>query len=267
MCVTGSLAGQTGYRPPPRYTEGGKADQTAGAKILADFQRAGIHGTYWLAFDLQVMPRHGAERTIPGEMLGTSNAQGPLTRLSIGDQRWLVQSGCEPATWLASADGKAAALLPLADSLKSVAGTDVTIFDLQMPFLYWTDFAYEGLARVRGRPAHSFVLYPPASAATLAPVVSGVRVLIDTQFQALMQAELLGPAGRLEKTISVLDLKKVGEQWLVKSIDVRNSQTRDKTRFTLTAAALDLTLPAATFTPAGLTEPAPAVPVAKMQKF
>lgn len=260
------LTAQTGYRPPPKFIDGGKPDQAEGARILVDFQRAGIAGTYWLAFELHVMPRHGADRTIPGELWGTRGNAGPLTRLHLGEQRWLIQSGAHPAAWMAGAGATAAASLSASETLQPLAGTDVTVFDLQMPFLYWTDFAYEGLARVRGRPAHSFVLYPPADAA-LPTALTGVRVLIDTQFQALMQAELLGAAGRLEKTISVLDLKKVGEQWLVKSLDVRNAQTRDKTRFTLTAAALDLRLPDAAFSPESLMTPAPAVPAEAVQRF
>ena len=69
-----------------------------------------------------------------------------------------------------------------------------------MSFLYWTDFVYEGVARVRGRPAHSFLLYPPADVAAARPELTGVRVLLDTQFQQLVQAEQLGAKGASVKT-------------------------------------------------------------------
>ena len=136
-----------------------------------------------------------------------------------------------------------------------------------MPFLYWTDFTYEGQARVRGRPTHSLVLRPPAGQPLPMPELTGVRVLIDTQFQAMVQAELLGAAGATLKSISVLDLKKVGEQWLVKSVDVRDHRTRDKTRFTVRAAALNLDWPAAIFTPTGLAGNPPPVDGAKVVRF
>ena len=97
--------------------------------------------------------------------------------------------------------------------------------------------------------------------------MTGVRVLLDTQFQALVQVEMLGAKGVAEKTIAILDLKKVGEQWLVKSIDLRNSLTRDKTRFTVNAAALDLALPPETFTPAALATEPPALPGIKIERF
>jgi hypothetical protein len=67
-----------------------------------------------------------------------------------------------------------------------------------------------------------------------------------------MQTELINPAGRIVKSFSIVSLKKVGEQYLPKQADYRNEVTRDKTRFQLTAAALNLRLPAAVFEPAKL---------------
>lgn len=274
VAATAALTGQTArYRPPASWVDGGKADQAEGARILSQFHLAGIAGNYWLAFELRVMPRKGAERTVAGQLLGSRNEAGPVSRLTLpgsagiaGEHRWLIQSGPQPST--ARWDGASGHTADLtgADSFQPIADTDLTPFDLQMPFLYWTDFVYEGVAKVRGRPAHSFILYPPAGLA-VRPGLTGVRVLLDTEFQAFMQAELLGEKGATEKTITILDLKKVGEQWMPKSIDLRNNLTRDKTRLTITAAALDLVLPAETFTPAALGSEAPAVPAAKIQQL
>ena len=71
----------------------------------------------------------------------------------------------------------------------------------------------------------------------------------------------------MEKTISLLDLKKVGEQWLVKTIDIRNARTRDKTRFSVTSAALGLEWPVALFGPDGLVDEPPVVPPEKIVRF
>ena len=205
-------------------------------------------------------------RTVSGQLFGTRNEHGPLTRLEIGGQTWLIQGGPPPVTCRRQ-EGSAVRDLTAAETLEPVAGTDLSVFDLQMPFLFWTDFVYEGLARVRGRPAHSFVLYPPKDLAASRPGLTGVRIMIDTQFQALVQAEVLGAKGVAEKSITVLDLKKAGEQWLVKAIDLRNHLTRDKTRFNATAAALDLVLPAEVFDAEQLAKPAPAVPAEKVQQL
>jgi hypothetical protein len=259
------LGAQTArFRPAPTYVPGGKPDQAEGARVLGQFRQAGIAGTYWLSFELRVMPRKGAERTLEGEMFGTHTPQGPVTRLALGNERWLVQSGPQPAAWTAPGGAHARAATT-AETLQPLAGTDLTLFDLQMPFLHWTDYVHEGLTKVRARPAHQLLLYPPADFAREHPGLTAVRVYIDTQFQALVQVEQLGADGKVAKGMTLIDLKKVGEQWLVKSIDLRNHVTRDKTRLTFKATALDLALPPGTFTPAQLSQPAPAVPREKLQ--
>lgn len=263
-----------GFRPPPAYVTTAKPDQAEGARLLAGFRALGIAGDYWLEFELRVMPRTGPERAVAGQLLGSRNERGPVTRLTIpgagglaSEHRWLIQGGPAAAAWQWQGPAGPTAALDAAGLFAPLGGTGLTAFDLQMPFLYWPDFVYEGLTRVRGRPAHSFVLYPPADIATVRPGLTGVRVLLDTQFGALVQAEFLGTKGAVEKTISVLDLKKVGEQWMVKSVDVRDSVTRDKTRFSVTAAAVGLALPADTFSPATLALEPPVVPVEKIEQF
>lgn len=240
----------------------GTADQAEGARILGEFRQADIAGDYWLSFELRVMPRKGPERTVLGALLGTRGPEGPLSRITAGDGRWLIESGPFPDAWTLE-NGVAVTAAPA----QGLAGTGITIFDLQRPFLYWKDFTYEGHARVRGRPTYSFVLRPPAGQSLPVPELTGVRVLIDTQFQAMVQAELLGAKGEVLKSIALLDLKKAGEQWIPKSIDVRDHRTRDKTRFTVRAAALDLAWAAKVFTPAGLATEPPGVPAEKVVRF
>ncbi|HEX2861939.1 MAG TPA: outer membrane lipoprotein-sorting protein [Lacunisphaera sp.] len=243
----------------------GKANQQEGARILSEFRQAGIAGDYWLSFTLRVMPRKGSERTVTGTLCGSRMERGPVARVEIGRERWLIESGPSGGAWKWDAGGLAA--LAPAEVGQTLAGTGVTVFDLQMPFLHWKDFTYEGEARVRGRASHSFILRPPADAPRPTPEMTGVRVLIDTQFQAMVQAELLGSGQVVEKTISLLDLKKVGEQWILKSIDVRNARTRDKTRFTVTAAALDLQWPDGTFAAENLSRENPPVSTDRIVSF
>lgn len=238
----------------------GVANQAEGARILAEFRQAGIAGDYWLAFELRVMPRQGAERSVAGALFGARGPNGPLSRLVLDDRQWVIESGPKPSAWTVAGKG---ATPTAAAATDAIAGTDVTVFDLQMPFLFWSDFTYEGQAKVRGRPTHSFILRAPAG--SVGP--QRVRVLIDTQFQAMVQAEQLDEKNAVEKSITLLDLKNVGDQTLVKTIDVRNHRTRNKTRLAITAAALGLELPLAIFSPEGLAEPAPPVPPAKIVRF
>lgn len=265
-------------RPAPKFI--GKPDQAEGAQILAGFRNVGIRGGYWLKFELTVIPRQGDERALSGEMLGMPGSDGPLTRLVVVDpssqagnheQRYLLHGGAQAEVWAWNAGEQSATahLLPVEQWLAPVQGTDLTLFDLQMPFMRWSDFVYEGVANVRGRPAHAFLLYPPASfvapADTLVP--AAVRVFLDTQFAAMTQAEWIDADGKPLKTVTVLDLKKVGDQWLVKSIDLRNHRTRAKTRFAVAAVALDLPLTPEAFAPETLARPAMEVPSGKIERF
>lgn len=246
---------------PPPLRQPGKLDPAAGRAALEQMRRMGIAGDYYLEFELRVMPRRGEERLIRGRMWGSRNETGPLSRVVLnadaadaGERRFLIQNGPRSAVWRWDA-GKGVEMLSVAAWFEPlVAGTDLTAFDLQMPFLYWNDFTYEGLARARGRPAHVLVLKPPAEFAAKHPSLTGVRVHLDTQFNALMETELLGPGGVVTKSLAVADLKKVGEQWIVKTIDARNETTRNKTRFSVTAAALGLDFSNSLFAPAQLAE-------------
>ncbi len=265
--TTAAWAQPGANRPPPTFVQVGKPDQEEGRRILEEFRRQGIQGDYYLAFELRVLPRQGDERRVRGSLWGSRNEDGPISRVQIQpDQagapelRLLVRSGAKPALWEApGAPGGAVEPRDVAALFAPVAGTDLTAFDLQMPFLYWPDFSYEGLARMHGRPAHQFLLYPPAEFTAQHPELTGVRVYLDTQYVALMQAELIGAGGRARKIVNLLDLKKVGDQWLVKAIDLRDETSRNKTRFVVTAAALNQHFPPAYFAPADLTAPA-AVP-------
>lgn len=264
LCVAlGTLSGQQKrFRPSPEYGQLGAPDQAEGRRILEEFRTKGISGEYYLEFQLRVMPRRGAERLVPGRLWGARNDRGPISRLALfpgsksSEQRLLVQNGPRNAAWSWSAAsstsgvqsvGAAALFRPLAD-------TDLTPFDLQMPFLYWNDFVFEGVVKVRGRPAHAFLLYPTDEVIAQKPELTGVRVYLDTQYGALVQAELIGAENRPLKAITVLELKKVGEQWIVKAIDLRDETTRNKTRFSVTGAALGMDFAASLFEPATLAD-------------
>lgn len=241
--------------------------------MLEGFRNVGVQGDYWLQFDLRVMPRQGPERDLRGQMFGAPGARGPLTRLIVTEPatHFILHGGNDAQAWRwePGAAGPAAASVPEQDWLAPIVDTDLTLFDLQMPFLRWTDFVYEGVANVRGRPAHAFLLYPPqplsGPAGRLVP--AAVRVFLDTQFSALTQAEWLDAQGKALKSVTVLDLKKVRDQWIVKSIDLRNHTTRAKTRFALTAAALDLQLPDALFQPEQAAAPLPTVPASHVERL
>ena len=254
--VTGFGQSKT-YRPPPNYVQFGKPDQAEGRRIIEDFRQRGLPGGLYLEFQLQVMPRRGDERIVPARLWVGRNDKGPIWRLELAPddttarQRLLVQNGPQSALW-SWRPGSGVTQLGADALFDPLADTDLTAFDLQWPFLFWNDFVYEGLARVRGRPAYVFLMYPPSEVTARRPALTGVRIYLDTQFNALVQAEQIGAENSLLKSITILDLKKVDEQWVLKSIDVRDEETRNKTRFAVTGAAAGLDFLPTLFEPASL---------------
>jgi hypothetical protein len=252
---------QPRFVPQPEYGQFGAPDQAEGRRVLEEFRAKGIAGDYFLEFELHVLPRRGDERVLTGQLWGTRNDQGPLSRVVIATGPksklyLLLQNGPSPTVRSEEAyDGGVMAMNDVASLFDPVGGTNLTAFDLQMPFLYWPDFDYQGLVRMRGRPANQFFLRPPKYFTEKFPtLLKGVRVFLDTQFNALVQVELVGHDGQTLKTISLLELKRINDQWIPKTFDVRDEVTRDKTRFLVKGAALGLTLPREMFAPEQLGE-------------
>jgi hypothetical protein len=243
---------------PPEFAPGTKPTPQEAQKMLEQFQQAGISGEYYLEFDLRILPRRGAERILRGKLWGGRNEQGAITRVAVVDstgeeRRFLLQNGRRAAAW-SFAQGKISQLAGDALFEPLVPGVEIAPFDLQMPFLFWTDYTVENLVRLRGRPTQVFFFRPPAAFGLQHAGVAGVRVYLDTQYNAPVQTELIGSENRVVKTLSLMELKRVGQQPMIKTIDVRNELTRDKTRFQVTAAALNLELAPTIFEPGTLVE-------------
>lgn len=254
---------------PPELAQIGLPDEAEAKKILEDFRQSGIPGAYFFELELHGLPRRGEEVVYHGRLWGSRNDQGAITRVELVDgagkiSRLLVQNGEHPALWR-FVDGKTQTLSVAASFEPLIAGLEITAFDLQMPFLYWPNAKLERIDRVRGRPAHVFVFPAPAGLTGANPAIATVRASLDAQYHAFMQIEYRGASGLL-KTISLVDLKKVGDQWIPKSFDVRNDVSRDKTRFLVTGAALNLDLAPAVFAPAALGE-AMAAPADKLVRI
>ena len=256
-CVGGVAAPGPGANQPQTYVQFQPLDQAEGRRILAQFRRSGIAGEYYLEFDLRVMPRRGDEHIFHGRLWGGRNEQGAVMRVAVVDatgheRRLLIQNGEQSAVWCS--DNATAAPRVVGAFEPLVPGVELTAFELQMPYIYWPDATLVSVDRVRGRPAHGFFFRPPDAWAARYPEVGAVRAYLDTQFNAPVQTELLDPKGHIVRTLSLVDLKKIGNQYIVKSIDLRNDVTRDKTRFQVTAAALGLEFVGAVFEPARLSE-------------
>lgn len=252
--LTEGHAQQKGQRLLPRYLTVGPPDQAAGGRRLEEFRRQGLAGDYYLDFALEQLPRRGARTVIEGRWWGTPGRGGPLTRVELmavgGPERLLVRGGPAARVWRPGEGSEEAAV----DWFEPLAGTMLTPFDLSMPFLHWSDWVYEGVFRGRqGRAAHVFLLYPPEEIAAVQSDLAGVRIHLDDQFNALLQVTRLDAEEQPAKTLTVLNLKRLGDQYIISVVELRDEKTRDKTRFVVREAQVDLDFSPAIFSPASLT--------------
>jgi hypothetical protein len=231
---------------PPDFGSVSPEEVAAATATLDAFKRPAQSAPYYLEFVLTEIPRWGGERTYKGRLWGAWNDQGSVLRISLEDgegreHRFLLQNGPQAEGWAYSADtlkrlGPGDLLRPLVD------GVEVTPFDLEMPYLYWGDARLVAVGRILGRPADEFLFRGQVGGFGEAGRVAAVRSYFDTQFSALVKTELVDTSGTVLRTLSLVDLKKVGKQWIPKEVDVRNPSTRAKTRIEFTAAALGIDL-------------------------
>jgi hypothetical protein len=168
----------------------------------------------------------------------TSPASGPAERLTV--QRRL---GAANAYLLRRADGAESAL-DAAAIFRPFAGSDFSPADLGLEFLHWpAQKLIKGEMRM-GRwcdvleSAHP---QPPPGA--YARVVSWV----DHETGGLIRAEAHDARGRLVKTFSLRNFKKVDGRWQLKEMEIINetADTRTRLEFDLTVDAGDPAPPAA----------------------
>ncbi len=243
-------------RTKPQFVSPEQLNPGEGEAVLTSFRTARLAGDYAFLFELRHMPRRGKTQVHTGSMWGTWDRSGrALTRIHLATkpETRILQIGGEPGAVFKQIGDEPVELVAGRDKFQPVVnGITFSPFELQMPFLFWTDYVYEGTEKLRGRPAHYFLLYPPDDFELTE--VGGVRVMIDADFNALLRAEILDPEGRALKTFKINSFKKVDDQWIVKTIDLIDEKTRDKTRFEIIAAAVGKDLPTEIFEPESLSE-------------
>ncbi len=236
--------------------------------FLDQLRYARLQGDYSFRFRLEHFPREGEERTYRGILWGTWMSGSLTNRIHLetpketrsenGSLQLLQRTGVDPQLWLRRDSDEVYQPTVEESHEPLVEGLTFSSFEMQMPFLFWEDYTYEDSIRLKGRPAHVFLMHAPEK--HLEAGVAGVRIFVDEAFHALLRAEVINPNGAVSKTIKVLSFKRVSGQWIVKSIDLIDEGTRDKTRFTVLQAAVGLNLPYAYFLPTSLitqTNPVP----------
>jgi hypothetical protein len=239
-------------RPDPRFATPEQIDPAEGVEVLARLRSLRTNGDYRLDFTLENRPKRGERTMFVGRMFGTwINGTDALTRISLalpdGRQADLIlQSGLSGYILRSVAGADAERLDELALCSPILEGLTISPFELQMPFIHWTDYIYEGTRKVMGRPAHFFILYPPEGSDFGA--VRAVRVAVDAGFYAMLLAEELDGAGEVLKEFRINGFSKIDGQWMMKELDIVDRANGDRTRFRTTDADVGLSLPSELFT-------------------
>ena len=252
------------FQAPAQYRKGGerasrfmeRIDTKEGAKRLAAFRRQRLEGDFCFEFELAHKPRQG--RTIPyaGIMWGSWNESGPITRLRVypvpskdnesvnssQEVELIIQNGVTPQAWIRRNDGSDFELIEGEALFEPIIpGLLYSPFDLQMPFVYWKDFTYEGPTLVGvTRVAQQFLMQPPVLSASAERGISGVRVGLDDTYNALWRVEVMNAEGEVSSRFAVESFKKVQEQYIVKRITLTDYNSKDRTTFEVKAAALGI---------------------------
>lgn len=260
-----------GQRPGGNEARRGmeRIDQEEGAKRLEAFRRQRLEGDYVFEFELEHKPRRARTVRYDGVMWGSWNERGAVTRFKIflnnGDTEssdplveLIVHNGAEPGAWIrrdSSRPFKRVEGEALFEPL--LPGWIYSVFDLQMPFIYWNDFIYEGPSLIgMSRVAQNFLMLPPEKSQSARQGIKGVRVALDDTYNALWRVEVVRADDTVDSKFEVESFKKVQGQYIVKRITLTDYPGEDRTTFDVEDASVGLKLDPELFE-------VPAEPVAK----
>lgn len=263
FCVTGFLALQAQFRAGnDRIPDFREIDQEEGARRMADFRSQRLEGDFCFDFKLEHIPQQGDGAVYRGRMWGSWNERGPVTRVTLSIPEGLreslgydalnliVQNGRDAQAWIREGeDGSFRELKGAGRFEPLLPGMNYSAFDLQMPFIYWDDFIYEGPDRALGRAAQRFLMYPPDSGEAVEAGISAVSVTLDESYNALLRVDVIGLGGREVSSFRIRKFKRVQGQWIVRTIDLFDPASRSRTRFEVEAAATGVDLDPGIFNP------------------
>jgi hypothetical protein len=259
-----SLSAQrAGGEKPSRFME--RIDAEEGALRLENFRRQRLDGDFCFEFELEYKPRRAPTVRYQGIMWGTWNELGPLTRFRVypkaseaqmpRDARQavelIVQNGIHPEAWIRPSGEDAFYKLEGEALFEPILpGLLYAPFDLQMPFIYWENFTYEGPDLVGAtRVAQQFLMLPPEGSASAERGIGGVRIGLDDTYNALWRIEVMDTSGNVASRFSVESFRKVQKQYIVKRITLTEYPSKDRTTFEVEAAAVGLSLKRELFDP------------------
>ena len=267
FCALITATGQrAGREMPSRFMD--RIDAEEGARRLSDFRRQRLEGDFCFEFELEHKPRRARTELYKGIMWGSWNDLGPVTRVLIPaskDQKsisagapqmvdLIIQNGEHPKAWIRhTPDSVYKRVEGRAIFEPILPGILYSPFDLQMPFIYWKDFVYEGPALFGvSRVVQEFLMLAPEDSASALRGIASVKVGLDDTYNALWRIETINEDDSVASRFTVESFKKIQDQYIVKRITLTDYPTKDRTTFNVKKASVGISLSHEIFDPNAL---------------
>ena len=240
-----------------------RLDEAEADRLLTLFKAQRLEENFCFKFQLEHKPRRGRTVRYEGIMYGSWNDQGPISRFKVfpdkvGEEssivlspvEIIVQNGLSQKAWIRRQNSEAFVLIEDSMLFEPILdGVLYTPFDLQMPFVFWNDYKYEGPSRVLSRIGQKFLMFPPSDSLAERDGITGVRVSVDDTYYALLRAEVLRGDNQACSQFTIRGIKKIQDQYIVKEVEMKNLLTKDATTFKVKAASIGLSFDDTIFNP------------------
>jgi len=171
-------------------------------ELLCGARRGKLDRAFYLDAQLQLGQAPATARYILRDRFGTTAEQLTMVRQPNG-------------AWLRDyAKGQPLQNTPAPEGDRLIGGSDVTWNDLSLAFLWWTDGVITGREPLLERDCLVLEFTPPQ-----APQLT--RVWIDEALLVLIKIEEYDAQRVLQRRIAVRTLKKIGDNWMIKDLDIR----------------------------------------------
>ncbi len=249
-----------------------KISQEEGAAVLKEFREFRVPGDYCMEFEIVHKPRKIAEEIVfSGTIFGTWKDDGARILLEIRQKnaspettkKFILQNGKNPELWTLGNDGNAVKIDEKSTS-PFLENLIFTPFDLQTPFLFWENFAYESTKRSRGRVAYFFKMFPPENFEN--PDISYVKIALDRVYHVLLSVEIFGRGNEKLKNFSVSGVKKIQGVYTFRELELRDERSRDRETLVVKRAAMNLRFSPEVFSPENLSKQTPKIPDSLFEK-
>ncbi len=136
-------------------------------------------------------------------------------------------TGSPTATYREGPDLTPADPPPMTDRIQT---TNVSWSDLSLSFLWWRGGSIVARDMVRGR---SCIVVDVPAPANVKDDYHLVKLWIDDTYHVLMQAEGYDQHQKLKRRMAVKSLKKFGDQWMIKDLQIENLPSRFRTMLSI----------------------------------